>query len=612
MKYSIAIFFTLTCTIAVSQFVPVSMNDLSAFSQSTANWTVAGSVSSDYTKSQDISITNGTGILVNKPIQGKNDDIFTKFEHGDMELEFEFMMPKNSNSGIYLMGRYEVQLYDSWAKSTFTHSDCGGIYEQWNEALPDGQKGYNGVAPLSCPMKIPGTWNKMKIVFEAPIFKNGKKIKDAVIISVTLNDKIVQQNINLPGPTRGAISDNEVERAPLRIQGDHGPIAIKNMNYFLFDKSVKIEVSNVKYKYYEQKFDQKFNIWDFKPLKTGETPKIDIGFLEKTDGYAIEYFANITLPNSGIYNFELEMNGRGILAVDGDTLVKANNGYVTRTFVDKHVKVIGTKNLNKGTHTVYAAHWKNWSWLNPGFGILISGQGLKKQGINSASALPPASKPLQLEILTSPDIKVYRTFVKHRGKILTHAASVGMPTSVNFTVNPLNFSLIQCWRGHFLNMSEAWIDRGGREVQTLGTPMIFANKPSLAVLETEAQSWPDTINPKNVTFKGYYTESSNVRFSYNMEAKSVNDVYTTADNGLGIKREITVGNDKSKYYCLINESDNIIKINDIKYYDETLGCYIILEAGAKALLRNSPGGKQLILPLAVSGNQSKASYSIIW
>ncbi|MCA9444156.1 MAG: DUF1080 domain-containing protein, partial [Candidatus Omnitrophica bacterium] len=61
----------------------------------------------------------GSGILVNGP-DGKTVNLFSEMEHGDLEAKIEFMVPPESNSGVYFMGRYEVQVLDSWGEENPT------------------------------------------------------------------------------------------------------------------------------------------------------------------------------------------------------------------------------------------------------------------------------------------------------------------------------------------------------------------------------------------------------------------------------------------------------------------------------------------------------------
>ena len=112
----------------------MSLESLSAFDKPGENWKLAGNVQADRNVRHDLVISPGTGILVNQPSEEARTNLYTNWSHGDIELELEFMMPQGSNSGIYLQGRYEVQLLDSWKRSQVTFGDVGGIYQRWDES----------------------------------------------------------------------------------------------------------------------------------------------------------------------------------------------------------------------------------------------------------------------------------------------------------------------------------------------------------------------------------------------------------------------------------------------------------------------------------------------
>jgi len=70
----------------------------------------------------------------------------------------------------------------------------------------------------------------MKISFQAPRFDGqGKKIENARILRIELNGVTIHEDVELSGPTRGAMGNDEVTKGPLRIQGDHGPVAFRNV-----------------------------------------------------------------------------------------------------------------------------------------------------------------------------------------------------------------------------------------------------------------------------------------------------------------------------------------------------------------------------------------------
>ena len=92
--------------------IELSLESMLEFSSPSPNWQLAGEVESDRDQRWSLVAKPGTGILANLVSEKANGNLFTTWEHGDIELELDFMMPKGSNSGIYLQGRYEVQLLE--------------------------------------------------------------------------------------------------------------------------------------------------------------------------------------------------------------------------------------------------------------------------------------------------------------------------------------------------------------------------------------------------------------------------------------------------------------------------------------------------------------------
>lgn len=165
-------------------------------------------------------------ILVNSAAKDKSVPyLITKGDYADVRIEMEFMIPKNSNSGVYVMGRYEVQILDSFGRQKFGSGDLGGIYER---ARPDKQ-GFEGTAPKTNAAKAPGEWQTLDITFRAPRFDHkGAKTRDATFEKVFVNGVLVQENATTTGPTRSSPLEGETTRGPIAIQGDHGPIAIRS------------------------------------------------------------------------------------------------------------------------------------------------------------------------------------------------------------------------------------------------------------------------------------------------------------------------------------------------------------------------------------------------
>lgn len=147
-------------------------------------------------------------------------------QFGDCTVEAEFMIPTGSNSGIYLMGRYEIQILDSHGKDKPGPGDMGGVYQRWEKGRSP--QGFEGTAPSENAANPAGEWQTMIIKFRAPRFtEDGKLLEKPVFLSVELNGKTVQKNVTLNGPTRAARKKGFVAKDHLLIQGDHGPIAFR-------------------------------------------------------------------------------------------------------------------------------------------------------------------------------------------------------------------------------------------------------------------------------------------------------------------------------------------------------------------------------------------------
>lgn len=150
--------------------------------------------------------------LVN--VKGGGSDIYTDATFGDVRVELEFMVPKGSNSGVYLMGNYEVQILDSYGRAKVGPGDLGGLY--------------GASAPRVNAAKKPGEWQKFVIDFQAPRFEGDKKIQNARFVKVVLNDEVIHEDVEMKGATGGALG-KETPTGPLMFQGDHGAVAFRNI-----------------------------------------------------------------------------------------------------------------------------------------------------------------------------------------------------------------------------------------------------------------------------------------------------------------------------------------------------------------------------------------------
>lgn len=138
--------------------------------------------------------------VLRSPKSGSN--LVTDQSFTDFKLHIEFRYPKGSNSGVYLRGRYEVQIEDNQGAEPSTHLFSAV---------------YGFLSPTEMMAKAAGEWQSYDITLIGRM------------ITLVVNGKTVICNQEIPGITGGAIDSKEGEPGPLQIQGDHGPVEFRNI-----------------------------------------------------------------------------------------------------------------------------------------------------------------------------------------------------------------------------------------------------------------------------------------------------------------------------------------------------------------------------------------------
>jgi len=166
---------------------------------------------------------NATEILTVAPMTGP---INTKQSFGDVQLHVEWRSPEvvkgkgqgRGNSGIFLMGKYELQVLDSYNNETYYNGQAGSIYKQH--------------IPLVNASLEPGKWQVYDLVFTAPRFKDDGSLESPACFTVFHNGILIQNHVELIGPTEYIGQPKYVqhpEKLPLQLQ-DHGnPVSYRNI-----------------------------------------------------------------------------------------------------------------------------------------------------------------------------------------------------------------------------------------------------------------------------------------------------------------------------------------------------------------------------------------------
>lgn len=188
-----------------------------------SEWEAASDQPSSTPKEADWTVQDGM-LIVNKPAG----DIQTKKTFGDFQLHIEWSVPEGiegsgqfrGNSGVFLQGRYELQILDSYHNDTYVNGQAASIYKQ--------------TPPLVNAMRPPGEWNIFDIIYTAPTYKKDGSYRTKPMVTVFQNGVLVQYNTVIRGTTPNA---GLPEVAP---PGD-GPVRLQAHG----DKSAPLRFRNI-------------------------------------------------------------------------------------------------------------------------------------------------------------------------------------------------------------------------------------------------------------------------------------------------------------------------------------------------------------------------------
>jgi hypothetical protein len=203
-----------------------------AWRQPVGTWFYTDAVTLKPENRRQLAARPGAGpIMVNGPT-GRTRDLVTKEKYRDVEFHCEFVIGERSNSGVKFIQHYEIQLFDSHGKAAadLTGSDCGGVYPR-GEPLPSYHTIDKGTPPRVNACKKAGEWQSLDIIFQAPRFgPEGKKTENARFVKVVLNGQVIHEDVELKYPTGSAWRKSpEVPAGSILLQGDHGPVAFRNV-----------------------------------------------------------------------------------------------------------------------------------------------------------------------------------------------------------------------------------------------------------------------------------------------------------------------------------------------------------------------------------------------
>lgn len=597
----------------------VPLDSLAGFRSPTANWQLAGGLGGDPRTEKFLSPLPGSGVLINNPAPGARGHLFSTWEHGDLELDLDFLMPPGSNSGVYLMGRYEVQLLDSWGVKVPTPADCGGIYQRWDAARGKNHEGFEGTAPRANASRAPGLWQHLHIEFHAPRFDAaGRKTAPARFVKVELNGFVIHENVEVSGPTRSAAFPDEVPLGPLMIQGDHGPVAVRAIAFKQFDPAKRILVEDLAYKHYTTMPREKLGEYDSTaPDSQGKAARLASDDVVKAGKFVLVYTGTLVAPDSGTYAFHAAAD-RGPdpvrVLIDGQPAVEPfeQGGHSIPL------------NLTAGPHA-FRLDYVHSSSRKPGFKFSVEGPGISRQEL---SAPKPAkagdedaggSRPSRLPIAPAADrIRLQRSFVPFEPKKRLYAINVGTPDGLHYAYDFDTAALLRVWRGEFLDTFELWDGRGENQLaKPAGPALTLSARPVLALLEDSAHDWPDQPDAM-WSSQGYQLERNGQPvFRFRLATLSATDRIAPAAATHGLTRTLVVTGERTSWesWVLLAEAERISPqpggrgyiVGDRAYYID-----LAADSAVQPLVRTRHGRQQLVVPISNATLGKPIIYTLVW
>ena len=590
---------------------PFPLDNLSGFRSQAGNWSLSSAASGLMSVNFSMETKPGSGIISNKPDAEKKDNLVSNQDFGSLDIQFDFMMPKGSNSGIFLMGRYEIQLYDSWGKQKPTFADCGGINQRWRSENGKGKEGFEGVAPLRNACRAPGLWQTMKISFEAPQFDNaGKKIANARFASIWLNGVQIHSNIELSGPTKGAIFSGESDKGPFVLQGDHGPVAFRNIALAEFGAPLP-ELKNLQFEVFHGPF-LRTDAFLKSPMKlSGTATQIDRAHAETEDEFLIRYKGILDVKSSGIYKFILEFTGKAILRLDDSLLIDSSNGGFW------YQKERAEMRLTSGYHPIEVIYFKTNPKSRSSLGLWYSGPGIKLNRFHAEASLNAYLPGGEFTLPLENETYVQRSFFNHSGNRIPYGINVCSPKGIHYSLNLRSGRLLRAWRSdRFGEVSGMWVDRGGtQDFIPAGSASEFTETAFAGPVSETGLAYPDSLGPlEGFKFSGYeLSKGKEPVFHYKLPWKNAEASMVLLPGKNGIQVEIQVSKLEEDIWHAAAEGQSIEATADGAY--RINGAWYIFPEGSGMIVRTEkkPNGNSVLLfRISRKENDAKISYSVFW
>jgi len=415
--------------------------------------------------------------------------------------------------------------------------------------------------------------------------------------------------VEVPSPTRAAELEGEVPTGPLMIQGDHGPVAIRNLRYRMLQQQ-PVQLADVSYRLYEGNF-MGFSEFEGKtPDYQGKLQELTINVPGATSAMALEWEGSIEVPKAGTYDLRFNYSANG-----GDAFLKIGDKVVGEEFANKASIPFRIK-LAAGKTPFHIKYFRSSNWSEGVVGIYSYGS--YPVPLHGVGSYLPAGEPAKNQLVfVEPEksprlLRAFLDFKNDGDQRLTHTLGVGGTSKRHFVYDLKTGTPVCAWSGPFVNATPMWDGRGDGSFKPRGAVQWLFTGHSVAVLPEADAAFPEQLSEdEGFANLGYsIAEGTGLPvFRYTRGGTEFHDSLQPDESGRYLVRKINFKEapaDTSGWYIKLAEGEAIEKAPN-GYFVVDQQWYVAPE-GFEPVVRTIKGKKELIAPLPAGGLQ----YGIIW
>ena len=408
------------------------------------------------------------------------------------------------------------------------------------------------------------------------------------------------------------------------IQGDHGPVAMRNLQYKSYTGAARL--SGLRFRAFTG--EQMDSAWidTHTPVRQGTAVGLSSEPAQATNRFAVAFDGSLTVPTTGRYRFILNLDWVGAepamqgpavagarLSLDGKPVL-VHRGAAQRAMADV--------DLTAGTHAFALRFFKNRQYgTQRDVTLWIEGPGVERQALHDENLLTTFGNPVNpiiLEPQTEPVL--LRSFEWHRGVKRTTVLSVADPLGVHYSYDLAQGTPFYVWRGPFLETTQMWDGRGEDQIsRPVGSVLDLAGAPTVAFLGDANAAWPDSVtDERQLKRLGFQLDKAG-RPTIRSQVRDVvvEDAIRPDSSGLALRRELRMRApavaETSGLYLLLAQGKSIAKQSDGSYAVNDKSYFVSLPAGAaQPVVREQGGRTELLLPVRFDRGEATVVYSIVW